>query len=276
MEENKRVYPRSVGSRKWINYLLLFLSVVLVLSGLLWRKEDADLQLSVAATPTPIPTDEAFDETMESRELVLPSCSWYALQLGAFENEEAAAQVAQDYQTRGAAGYVWHDSKFRAMAALYDSKEDAQAVRTQLSQKRNIEAYPYEISLRPLTLRMRGMKGQLDILEAAFLHGHDLVKQLQERSVLLDRQEAGVEETLQALQSASNQMQNVSIRLFQRFPAPRHAAVQALIDLFDHYAAFCQGVNANATSVQLATEIKYQALEALYGLTKIYDGLGNT
>lgn len=69
--------------------------------------EDVDIQL--AQTATPIPTDEVFDETVESREIALPSSTWYALQLGAFENEKAADELARQFMQRGAAGYVWQD-----------------------------------------------------------------------------------------------------------------------------------------------------------------------
>lgn len=276
MEENKRVYPRDPGTGKWINYLLLFLCATLLLSGFLWRGGGDNVELIVAATPTPIPTDTVFDETIESREITLQSQTWYALQLGVFENEESAIQLAEDFQTKGAAGYVWKDSKFRALAALYDSKEDAQTVRTQLSSMRNIETFLFEIKLLPLTLRMRGMKGQLDILEAGFLHGHDLVSSLQGMSIRLDQQETSVPEMLEEVHSLNTQMQNISLRLTQRFTVPRHAAVQGLIDMMDGFGKFCQTLDAGATSVKLATEIKFQALSALYGLKTIYDGLGNT
>jgi len=278
MEENKRVYPRhaGAGTGKWLNYLLLFLSAILLISGLLWRGNGDGLELIVAGTPTPIPTDAAFDETVESREITLPSRTWYALQLGAFENEEPAADIASSYRARGAAGYIWKDSRYRALAALYDSKEDLQLVRTRLSETRSIETYPYEITLPPLALRMRGMKGQLDILEAAFLHGHDLVKQLHARSTLLDQQELSTAEAIQNLITLQSQVQTVSLRLTQRFTAPRHPAVQGLIDMFDSYAAFCRNLDESMNTVQLATEVKYQGFAALYGLKTIYDTLGST
>ncbi len=276
MEENKRVYPRNGFPGKWLNYLLLFLSVTLLLSGLLWRDGGTDLQLSLADTPTPIPTDAAFDETPATREIILPTSTWFALQLGAFENEDSAVILAESYRPRGAAGYVWWDVRYRTLAALYTSKDDVQAVRSQLTQKYYIESLSYEISLPALKLRLSGMRGQLDILEAGFLHGQDLVTQLQALSMLMDRQEMSVPQAIEKLQSIRQQMETISLRLGQRFPAPRHLAVQGLMDCFDAYAAFCAELDEGQTSVQLATEIKYQAIAALDALKKIYNELSGS
>ncbi len=273
MEENKRVYPSGSAPGKWLNYVLLFFSAVLLLSGLLWRNGGDGLELAVKDTPTPIPTDFVFDETMESREITLPSRTWYALQLGAFEKEEAAADLAKAFQNRGAAGYVWQDNRFRVLGALYATAQELQTVREQLSEKRSVDSYPYEIALPPLTLRMKGMKGQLDILEAGFIHGDDLVKQLQELSVLMDRQERTVPEAVERLNTLREEMQTVALRVSQRFTPPRHQAVQGLIDNFDQFGAFTKEVKDTGSAVQLATDIKYQAIAALNRLKTIYDGL---
>ena len=48
--------------------------------GLVWRGEEVTIE--TAPTATPIPTDAYFDETVEEREITLPSATWYALQLG--------------------------------------------------------------------------------------------------------------------------------------------------------------------------------------------------
>ncbi|MEA5016692.1 MAG: SPOR domain-containing protein [Candidatus Limiplasma sp.] len=276
MEENKRVYPRGHTPGKWLNYLLLFLSATVLLSGFFWRGTGEDVHLSLVATPTPIPTDAVFDETMESREMTLPAVTWYALQLGAFDNEELAAKLAQTYQARGAAGYVWQDTRYRALAALYPTKEDIQAVRSQLSTKHYIETYSYEIGLPPLKLRMRGMKGQLDIIEAGFVHGQDLVEQLQGLSILMDQREVSAAEAMDRLKALGGQMETVSLRLQERFTPPRHQAVQGLLDCFAQYTGFCDGLDAGDNSVELATQVKYQAIAALDALKKIYDGLAST
>ena len=272
----KRVFRRSGFGLRLLNGALLFFSAVLLLSGLLQGKPRSDVTVALKETATPIPLDETYDETPESREWTTPNQTWYALQLGTFDNAEGAEELAAQYKARGAAGYVWHDNRYRTLAALYETKDDAQGVRTKLWENHGIDAYPYEIELPELTLRMKGKKGQLDILQAAFVQAQGLVASLQNLSVRMDRQEETVPDALAEMQLLRSQAQTLSLRLNQRFEAPRNQTVQGLIDTFDDYAVFCDTLNQQASAVELATSIKYEALSALFELKTICDQMGES
>lgn len=276
MQGNKRVYPRERAEGKWVSYLLLFFSAVLLLSGLVWREDNSGVSIQVSPTLTPVPMDAAFDETMTSREITLPSSTWYALQLGAFENEAAAQELAEQFTRRGAAGYVWHDGRYRTLAAVYTNRDDAQNVRRQLSELHTVDSYLFQIDLPALHVRLSGMAGQLDILEAAFAHAQDLVSNLQAISMMMDRQELNTEETLERLQALSSQVSLVSLRLEQRFLTPRHAAVEGLIDCFGNYAAFANGLTGRDNAVTLGMQVKRQTFSSLDILKSVYDALSNT
>ena len=276
MERNRRVYPAQQSRDGWLSYLLLFLSALIILSGLVFREEGSTLSIKLASTPTPIPLEEAFDETPCEKELELPSGNWYALQLGAFESEEAARKLGQEYARRGAAGYVWLDGRYRTLAAVYPLKEDAQAVRSQLSLIHEVDTYLYEISLPALRIRLSGMKGQLEILEAAFLHANDLITSLQAMSVALDRQETNVPEALDSLHALRDQLSIISLRLRQRFASPRHQAVTGLLECFDSFIAFADSFPENENEVMIATRLKQQTLDSLDLLHKVYQTLSNT
>lgn len=273
MEENRRVYPADRRSGKVLRYLLLFLSAVLILSGLVWRGEETAIE--PVPQPTPISTSEAFDETPAQREITLPASTWYALQLGAFENEDAAQALCRQFARRGAAGYVWQDGRYRALAATYPSREDAQQVRLQLNRDHTVDSYLYEITLPQVQLRLRGMQGQLDILEAAFLHANDLVSGLQALSVSLDRQEQSVQEALAVMQGLKAQVETVSLRLQQRFAAPRPQTVSDLCALFDSYCAACNA-SLPESAVALGVRIKWETLDVLRQLQQIYDSFTST
>lgn len=264
MEQNRRVYPAERGGRA-ARYALLLLAVVLLIPGLLGRGQELSVQPVVQETPMP----EAFDETMAQKDITLPEARWYALQVGAFENEEAARALAARFAKRGAAGYVWTDGRCRVLAAAYPSREDAQLVRQQLSQQHQVESYLYEIDFPAIQLHMKGMQGQLDIWEAAFLHGHDLAAQLQNISVAMDRQEMSVQEAADALAALAQQVEGVSLRLKQRFRLPGHEAVSGLIDLFDSYGDFAPTVAEQSASAA-GTLVKKEQLEVLWRLKRIY------
>ena len=276
MSENKRVYPSGGFPSKWLSYLLLFLSAAVLLSGLALPSAGDQIEIAVAPTATPIPTDEAFDETPDSRELVPPAHSWYALQLGAFESEDAAQATCERFRARGAAGYVWQGARYRALAAVYDSKDDAQSVRRQLAERHTVETHLFEIALPAVRLRVSGMKGQLDILEAAFLHANDLVSQQQALGVLMDRQEKNASEAKEIITGLRAQMETVCLRLRQRFPSPSHATVEGLCACFEDYIAFAGALPDDDSAVELAARVKYQTIQSLYLLKAVYDGLSHT
>ena len=201
---------------------------------------------------------------------------WYALQLGAFETEEAACQLAEQFQRRGAAGYVWQDERYRVLAAVYPEKEDAQAVRQQLREQHDVDSYLYEISVPALSLRMTGMKGQIEILEAAFLHADELIRQMERISETLDRQEITPAEAVTELNTLREQVELVALRMEQRFAAPRNTAVERLIALFQDYAAFARAKTGQESNATLSRQIKYQTLQSIRLLLELTGEMRNT
>ena len=275
MQTRKRVYPSERKPAKWVSYSLLFLSAVILFSGVAARS-GGDAVFETVATPSPIPLDAAFDETRETREITLNGSVWYALQLGAFETEEAARQLAEQFQRRGAAGYLWPEERFRVLAAVYPEKEDAQAVRQQLRDQHDVDSYLFEISIPSVSLRMTGMRGQIDILEAAFLHAEELIRQMEHISETLDRQEITPAEAAEELNTLREQVELVALRMEQRFLSPRNAAVTGLIGLMRDYAAFAREETGQESNALLSRQLKYQTIQTIRLLLELTDALRNT
>ncbi|MDY3243995.1 MAG: SPOR domain-containing protein [Candidatus Limiplasma sp.] len=275
MQTRKRVYPSERKPAKWVSYSLLFLSAVILFSGVAARS-GGDAVFETVATPSPIPLDAAFDETRETREITLNGSVWYALQLGAFETEEAAGQLAEQFQRRGAAGYLWPEERFRVLAAVYPEKEDAQAVRQQLRDQHDVDSYLFEISIPSVSLRMTGMRGQIDILEAAFLHAEELIRQMERISETLDRQEITPAEAAEELNTLREQVELVALRMEQRFLSPRNAAVTGLIGLMRDYAAFAREKTGQESNALLSRQLKYQTIQTIRLLLELTDELRNT
>ena len=275
MQTRKRVYPSERKPAKWVSYSLLFLSAVILFSGVAARS-GGDAVFETVATPSPIPLDAAFDETRETREITLNGSVWYALQLGAFETEEAARQLAEQFQRRGAAGYLWPEERVRVLAAVYPEKEDAQAVRQQLRDQHDVDSYLFEISIPSVSLRMTGMRGQIDILEAAFLHAEELIRQMERISETLDRQEITPAEAAEELNTLREQVELVALRMEQRFLSPRNAAVTGLIGLMRDYAAFAREETGQESNALLSRQLKYQTIQTIRLLLELTDALRNT
>ncbi len=276
MEKRRRVYPagRSNTGRVLCG-ILLAAAFAVVLSGLLERGGETFL-LEQEPAPSAVPLDETFDETMTEMVLDLPETTWYALQTGAFEGEEAARQSAQAFQKRGAAGYLWKDGRFRVLAAAYPSEEDARNVREQLQEQHNIDSYLYRISFPSIRLRLKGMQGQVEILQASFSHVHALAVQLQEFSVDMDRQQITAMEMLESLQALQTQLQIVALRLRQRFTAPVPETVKTLLDCFDGYSAFVKTLSSEESGASLGMKLKYHTFETLWNIQSVYQTLSHT
>ena len=275
MQEQKKVYPSGHAPIRWLSWLLLIFSVLVIAGGLITPRQNSGL-ITPLPTETPYPLTERFDETMETCEWSLPSVEWYALQLGAFDQPESAQALANQFQGRGAAGYLWHDERYRLLAAIYATENDARTVRQQISQQHEVDSYLFRISLPPVAVSIHGMRGQIEILQAAFVHAADLVTALQESCLKVDRSEVTREELLTSLVSLDEQMQLVKLRLYQRFPEPRNACVAALIDLFDDYSGYLAGLDAQQPEVLFSAMLKHQTLRSLDLLRQVYDILGNT
>ena len=149
-------------------------------------------------------------------------------------------------------------------------------MREQLSEAHSVDSYLYQIDLPSLHVLMKGMKGQLDILEAAFEHAHDLVANLQTLSVSLDRQETSGQEAIELLAGLGGQAETVALRLEQRFSLPRHQTVEGLLACFEDYASFLETLAETDSEATLGMKVKRQTLSTLNHLKSVYDALSNT
>lgn len=265
----KRTYRMQGGGKRILTGVLLFVSCLLILAGLL-RGSGNGLLVETKPTATPTVFGAAFDETPSSREIVLAARNWYAIQLGAFENEQSATAQAQSYATRGAAGYVRSDGRFRVLAALYPLKEDAQIVREQLRGQHEIDSYVYEILLPEIKFNAEGMAGQLDALDAAMQYLNTALEKFCGISVSLDKRDLNMEQQLAALNEVSSQADTLRTVLSQRIVAPGYKVVTNLTELLTQISQACKTVadTSSQGSVAMATQMKYQALSLLSAVEK--------
>ena len=135
------------------------------------------------------PALSAEEMQQQTRVITLPGGQWFALQLGAFEEEKSARTLADSFRSRGAAGHVYPGDTYRVLAAAYESRESAQAVQAQLALHHGVDAYLYPLARSEVTLRLTGQKAQLDALEDAFLLCDQLTYTLASLSQALDKGE---------------------------------------------------------------------------------------
>ncbi len=230
-------------------------------------------QTHISAQPAPtLPPEET---QADERTVTLAGQSWYALQLGVYDDAETAGRDAESYRVRGAGGYIFRKDGCRLLAAAYTARADAQAVMSRLKTRHGLDTEVVEIVSPEITLRLSGQKGQLTALTDAFSAMEKLCGHLYQLSLSLDRQETEAAEALTALQSEQDTLAALSARLQARFGASAPAAVLSLKQILDGSAQSLSAVSAAKTLTQLGAQVKYCHLECICRMAAYASGLTN-
>ena len=215
--------------------------------------------ISVQPAPTLPPEETQADE----RTVTLAAQSWYALQIGVFDDASAAGQEADALRARGAGGYIFRKDGCRLLAAAYTARADAQAVMSRLKTRHGLSTEIVEIVSPEITLRLSGQKGQLTALTDTFSAMEKLCGHLYQLSLSLDRQETEAAEALTALQSERDTLSVLSARLQSRFGASAPAAVLGLKQILDDCVQSLTAAGAAKNLTQLGAQVKYCHLECI-------------
>lgn len=230
-------------------------------------------QTHISAQPAPtLPPEET---QADERTVTLAGQSWYALQLGVYDDAEAAGREADALRARGAGGYIFRKDGCRLLAAAYTARADAQAVMSRLKTRHGLDTEVVEIVSPEITLLLSGQKGQLTALADAFSAMEKLCGHLYQLSLSLDRQETEAAEALTALQSEQDTLAALSARLQARFGASAPAAVLSLKQILDGSAQSLSAVSAAKTLTQLGAQVKYCHLECICRMAAYASGLTN-
>lgn len=245
-----RRYKKARGGGKWI--LLLILGVLAAAGGYLYRQGELP-PLDISPSPTLTPGESAAEE----KNILLPGRTWYALQLGVFEQESTAKQTAESYQSRGAGGLIGGKGPFRVLAAAYETRADAQAVQAQLRSLHGVEAYVHEILRPEVMLRVRGQHAQLLLLSDAFAALDQGAERLAALSRGLDQHTLGREEILAAVESEKMTFSALWEQLNRLFGPSAPSAVKELGNALREITEALSVVQGISGETRLGAQVKY-------------------
>lgn len=246
-------------SRRWIIWLLAAAGIAVLALHLIDRRA-----LTLPAFTAPALTQA--DMQQETRVLTLEGSHFFALQLGAFDDEKSARQLADSFRSRGAAGYLYKNGNYRVLAAAYESRESAQAVQAQLAQIHGVDAYLCPLNRSGITLRLTGQKAQLDALSDIFDLCDQLTYTLCSISQALDKGEITADEARQALSSQRDTVHSLSSRMNMLFSREHHEAIAQLSSLLSDMENHLASAAATTHTVQLGSSIKFCHLYLLCSL----------
>lgn len=245
---------------------LLMLTALVVLAGLLTRLQDRQtLTAEPIAAPTVTPVARTYDETVETREVTLPETCWYAIQTGIFSTQEAAQRKAEAYTDRGAPGFVTQDGeKWRVFIACYGDKADATAVRTRLAESQAVETYLHEWTCPQLRLKLSGMVGQLDVVEAGLTLHAQTSGFLRDGAEALDSGQMTAQEAASDVDSIADQVSLWARTARERFARPYPALVETLLQWAEDWSAVqkavCKAASDSPTALSAAMKLQAMAL----------------
>lgn len=247
--------------------ILLTLTAAVVLLGLLTRMKDRQsLMAETIPSPTTTPVARSYDETVETREVTLPEDCWHAIQTGVFSTQEAAAQKAGAYADRGAPGYVTRDGgKWRVFIACYGEKADATAVRDRLAEAQSVETCLHGWTCPQLRLKLSGMAGQLDVVEAGLTLHAQTAGFLRKNAEALDSGQMTAGEAADDAQSVADQVAVWASAARERFARPYPELLQELLTWAEGWESIRKQLDTAAaeSSSVLSATLKLQAM-ALY------------
>lgn len=258
----------------WRRFLLCVLLGALIwgISSLVREKMGLPLAFSLSPKATAAPdvsAPPAENPAYDTCNISLSARSWYALQLGAFTQENAAHQLSQEFIPRGAAGYVYaQEDVFRVYAAAYPTRAEAQSVQTRLNEQ-GVSTYIQPCNESAFTLRATGTKAQLNAIKDIFTYLDALSMKFYTLSSHLDKSEMTLSEALSALASEGATCRALAEALSSTFADTPPAAALAVQALLSDIALACENGQNNQSAARAGAALKNCQLMVIVGLQKL-------
>ena len=197
--------------------------------------------------------------------LTLPGMHVYALQAGAYAEEQNAAEYAASLQSKGGAGYIYKEGDIcRVFIAAYTSREDAENVQKRLESEQQISTKVYEIAAEEQALRVTADAQTRADLEALTGENFAYAAELIELAMRYDRGEvtaAAVEERMAELAAQAKKQQAEAKALAKVETQGRAAAAQAY---FAEILQILETDKAGAADAEVSARIKHAYMAAAF------------
>lgn len=266
-----RRYKVRRGHTGWIGLAALCLLIAGIGYGL-WQGW-ITLSLPVITPQKTAATPSPRDQAPQERAFTLPGQSWFALQLGAFDQLSSAQALADSYRGRGAGGYLLQQGSYRVLAAAYETRAEAQAVQNQLKTQHGVEAVITEIVRPEITLHLTGQAMQLTALTDAYDAVDQLIGHLNALFLSLDQGQVDTEAILAALRSERDTAAALASRLDTLFAGAVHPAVRNMAALLRDIAGALDGCLSAQGRARLGAQVKYCHLLCVCRMAAYAEGL---
>jgi len=255
-------YPRSSGNGRLFFLLLIVIACAAVMSA---SQGFPILSVPVAAsTPVPLPQPTA---TASDNTLTLERQSWYAVQLGAYDTQALALEMADSYRGRGAAGYVVQDGLYRVLAAAFPVREEADSVLAQLQQQEGFDtAILYRLSAEEVILQVVATPIQASALAQGYALLPEMIRELSRLSLALDRETMDASAVRAAAGTNLTRIRQLLTTMDLSLAGANNAIVTGLTDLLTASASAMEQLATaqDDKALSFSAQIKYNHLDILW------------
>ena len=214
----------------------------------------------------PDETDEPVKDTTKITDtLKANALSLYAIQMGAFADEENAEAFSQQLKKRGGAGYIYNNGFYRVMAIGFQSEDDAKQVRDELRAE-DIESHVYKLATGGADMQITATQENVDIIRSAYGIWEEKYRSLEEIIVSLDSGAISPSEAVDKIRETKTEMELKKEKLQEINAGQNNNAILAgLVELYNGSCLSLDKVlskNSN-DKVAISSEIKYTYIDML-------------
>ena len=210
--------------------------------------------------------------TRVEEEISADEVSLYALQVGAFSEEDNAKNTASSVRALGGAGFVAYDGElYRVLIAAYTDESDAKEVKTTLESE-NVSTSVFTLSSGTLTFKIGAEQSQIDAIKACFNVVPEIIDTLQQIIYDADKGE-NVDAALAALrQKATEKADNL-----EAVVSTDGGAMQSLSTYMQGLCKTLENIplSTDVSEVEFSSELKYNLIGIVIDYSTFLDEIGS-
>ena len=228
---------------------------------------NASIPATAAAAQSP-----AVSGTHSEEQITAQSVTLYALQVGAFSDENNAKKIAQDVKNRGGAGFISYDgSLYRVLLAGYTSENDAKSVKADL-ENQDISTTIFKLDSGALEFKISAEKQQIEAVKACFSIVPTIVTDLQQ--IIFDADKGNnVDDRIAALKAKADEV-NANLK------AAVSAESASMASLIQYMDGLCDKLGAipkstEVSGVVFSSELKYNLISVVIDYSAFFKKLSS-
>lgn len=269
----KRMYKRR-KSRVRLLRMALVLALLCGVGYIVWKTAPPGFLTELTLNSGSAAVTPDFEKTVTTREVTLAEECWNAIQTGVFSTEEAAVQKSGAYTDRGAPGVVIQDGqKWRVFITCYGAEGEATAVRARLEERQRVDTYLYSWKCPEVRLRLTGMTGQMDAVEAGFTLLTSTAAVLRDTATALDAAQLTTEEVADTLASLARQIELWQDTITSRFGRNIPPLVMGMEELMQGWKADISDLQTISAATELSAALKASAMGMYDGIIRWREAL---